>query len=113
MSPNDESWSAWFRSNFDKIILWISWLLALGYASFLIYGKADPSNVAWGREIAGTLLGAFLGLVTGSRIASSSSPTPTNQTVPTVGILNGDPIESPLVVSSPPAGKAPPLEIKK
>ena len=69
---NEETWAQWFRSNFDKIILFIAWLVAIGLCLYLMTCAKDASNVAWGREAAGTVLGAFLGLVTGSRLAAHS-----------------------------------------
>lgn len=52
----ENTWAQWFRSVFDKILCF----------------------VAWGREAAGTLMGAFLGLVTGSRIAVNNAVITTN-----------------------------------
>ena len=65
----EETWGSWFRSNFDKILLFLAWLITLAYCAYLIAFK-DASDVSWGREMAGTVLGAFLGLVTGSRLAA-------------------------------------------
>jgi hypothetical protein len=84
MAPEPlETWASWFRQNFDKILLFTAWIITLSYCAFLIASR-DASTIAWGREMAGTVLGAFLGLVTGSRLAahSGSASAPTVPTVP-------------------------------
>lgn len=68
----DETWAQWFRQNFDKILLFTAWLIGLGFVIYLMHRSAEPSILAWGRETAGTIMGAFLGLVTGSRLAAHS-----------------------------------------
>jgi hypothetical protein len=69
---NEETWAQWFRSNFDKIILFVAWVLAMCVAIFLMVACKEAANIAWGREVAWAVLGAFLGLVTGSRLAAHS-----------------------------------------
>ena len=69
----DDGWGPWFRQNFDKLLLFLAWLIAMLLALHMMKTSNDASNIAWWREVAGTVLGAFLGLVTGSRMASSFS----------------------------------------
>lgn len=70
MNEND-NWGSWFRQSFDKILLFFTFLIAALLCLHMMKTSTDASNVAWWREIAGTVLGAFLGLVTGSRLAAS------------------------------------------
>ena len=74
----NETWGQWFRQNFDKILLFFAWLVILAFCMHLMHDRMDLANVAWGREAAGTVLGAFLGLVTGSRLAAHANSSPNN-----------------------------------
>lgn len=72
----NESWGQWFRQNFDKILLAVLWIGALLFTLHMMHDSMDKDNVAWGREAAGTVLGALLGLITGSRLALSKNQDP-------------------------------------
>lgn len=64
-------WGTWLQQNFDKLLLLCAWVIGLTVVLHLMHHSADQANISWGRESAGTLLGAFLGLITGARYASS------------------------------------------
>lgn len=63
------TWKEWFFHNFDKILLFLVWLVCLRFVWKLMTMPAiPPETVAWAREAAGTVLGAILGVITGAAI---------------------------------------------
>ena len=72
----DDGWGPWFRQNFDKLLLFLAWLIAMLLALHMMKTSTDASNIAWWREVAGTVLGAFLGLVQDREWPQASAETP-------------------------------------
>lgn len=62
------------RQNIDKVILLIVFIYVFHATLGLIaIPGVDAATIAWAREIAGTVLGGLLGLVTGYAIAKNSA----------------------------------------
>jgi hypothetical protein len=72
----NETWGQFFRGNFDKLLLFFLLLIVLVLVLHMAHDKADASNIAWGREQAGTILGALLGLITGAALRRNDPPRP-------------------------------------
>jgi hypothetical protein len=72
-----DEWAKWLRDNFDKLLLWITYLLTCGLVVHLAHHEADVDQVLWAREMVGTILGALLGLITGHALASRTTATTT------------------------------------
>ncbi len=66
-------WSKHYRDNFDKLLLFFLALALVLLVLHMSHDQADVSQVAWAREITGTVLGGLLGLITGRAIASATS----------------------------------------
>ena len=84
------------QKHFDKLLLVCLFLFMLLFTliavtiGVVLQGKTDPSNVAWCRETAGTILGALVTLISGMSLRGIASPpaapppsTPPTATPPT------------------------------
>lgn len=70
------SWSeAWkfFRENFDKMLLLGLFVFTVGVTLHISHDQKDNDQVLWAREMAGTVLGGLLGLITGHALAGQRS----------------------------------------
>lgn len=70
----NDSWGQILRANFDKLLLFVLLLIMLAVVLHLTHGQSDASNIAWGREQSGTVLGALLGLITGAALRKPDPP---------------------------------------
>lgn len=67
------------RENFDKLLLFIIFLITISVVVHFSHHGADTDQVLWAREMAGTVLGGLLGLITGHAIATrTTASTPTS-----------------------------------
>lgn len=70
------SWGIWFREAFDKILLFVTFLITIWVVLHMAHDDKDVDQILWARELAGTVLGALLGLITGHALASSRASVP-------------------------------------
>lgn len=66
-------WGKWFRDNFDKLLLFVTFLFTCFLVVHLVHDTRDSDQILWAREMAGTVLGALLGLITGHALASRTT----------------------------------------
>ena len=72
--------SEFVQKHFDKLLLVVLFLFMLLFTlvaltiALLLKGNVDPSNVAWCRETAGTILGALISLISGMSLRGLGSP---------------------------------------
>lgn len=64
-------WGKFLRENFDKLLLTALFMFAVGVVIHITHDAKDLDLVLWAREMAGTVLGALLGLITGHALAAS------------------------------------------
>ena len=69
-SINEGEWGKFIRENFDKFLLIALFLGLVVLVVHLVHDVRDENIILWGREMAGTVLGALLGLITGHALAS-------------------------------------------
>lgn len=62
---------------FDKLLLFVTFIITLGIVLHMAHDSKDVDQILWARELAGTVLGALLGLITGHALASSRATTTT------------------------------------
>jgi hypothetical protein len=67
------AWSKHLRENFDKILLVLLVYAAAVMVIHMSHDAMDKDNIAWGREITGTVLGGLMGLVTGRAIGAAQA----------------------------------------
>jgi hypothetical protein len=84
MTGMNGTWSSWFRDSFDKLLLFITFLITVGVVLHMVHDSKDMDEILWAREMAGTVLGALLGLITGHALASSKATTVTSEGARTV-----------------------------
>lgn len=68
-----DSWSKWFRDNFDKLLLALLYEGAVVLVVHMSHDGRDQDQILWARELAGTFAGALLGLITGHALASRAT----------------------------------------
>lgn len=68
-------WAKWFRENSDKFLLLILFGLLVVLVVHMSHDHKDVDAILWARELAGTVLGALLGLITGHALATRSTST--------------------------------------
>lgn len=66
-------WGEFFRAHFMTILLFLLILVMLGVVLHVTHHTGDDGNVAWAREQATGVIGAFLGLITSAKLAASKS----------------------------------------
>ena len=72
--------SEFVKKHFDKLLLvslfffMLLFTLIIVTAGIFLQTKVDPSNVAWCRETAGTILGALIGLISGMAARAGATP---------------------------------------
>jgi len=64
-------WGKFLRENFDKILLTSLFVYTVATVIHITHDAKDQELVLWAREMAGTVLGALLGLITGHALAQS------------------------------------------
>ena len=75
---NSSNWGKWLQDNFDKLLLAMIFGACCILVIHLAHDSRDSDLILWGREIAGTVLGALLGLITGHALANAkATSTPT------------------------------------
>jgi hypothetical protein len=66
-----KTWACFIQDNFDKLLLALIFLGSCVLVIHLAHDSRDGDLILWGREIAGTVLGALLGLITGHALANA------------------------------------------
>ncbi len=61
------------RESFDKILLFITFLITCWMVLHMSHDARDMEQILWARETAGTVLGALLGLITGHALATRTT----------------------------------------
>lgn len=64
------------KDNFDKLLLVSVFLVLVGMVVHFSHDGRDAAVIAWGREQAGTVLGALLGLITGAVLRNGNKHQP-------------------------------------
>jgi hypothetical protein len=84
---NPTSWSKFVQENFDKLLLVFVFLACIVLVVHLVHDARDQELVLWGREIADTVLGALLGLITGHALAASRTTATTTGNPPATSVV--------------------------
>lgn len=80
----DKGWGAWFRDNFDKLLLTMVFVFLVLVVLHMDHDSKDQDQILWARELAGTFAGGLLGLITGHALASrTTATTPGGPTIST------------------------------
>lgn len=69
MGEPNETWGQWARQSVGILLLFVLVLVMLGVLVHMSHDGRDMQTLGWAREQASLVLGGFLGLVTGSRLA--------------------------------------------
>ena len=72
---SDKGWGAWFRENFDKLLLTGVFMFMVVMVLHMTHDARDTEQILWARELAGTFAGGLLGLITGHALASRTTAT--------------------------------------
>lgn len=77
-----EAWK-FIRDNFDKLLLTGLFVYIAQLVVHMSHDMRDADEILWARELAGTVVGALLGLITGHALASKAtvSSTPPSATI--------------------------------
>lgn len=70
-----DDWGKWLRENSDKFVLLVLFGLLVLLVVHMTHDAKDSDAILWARELAGTVLGALLGLITGHALASKATST--------------------------------------
>ena len=78
-------WGKFLRENFDKLLLAALFVYGVQVVVHMTHDMRDVDQILWARELAGTIVGALLGLITGHALAAKASVTaqPPSATVTT------------------------------
>lgn len=85
MTPTN--WPKFIQENFDKLLLVFVFLSCVVLVVHLVHDSRDQELVLWGREIADTVLGALLGLITGHALAASRTVATTTGNPPATSVV--------------------------
>lgn len=72
-------WSKFLRENFDKLLLAALFVYGVQVVVHMTHDMRDVDQILWARELAGTIVGALLGLITGHALAAKATTTVTSQ----------------------------------
>lgn len=81
----NDGWGKWFRDSFDKFLLTGLVLGQITLVVWMIRTQTDQGYVNWAQNLASTVLGTLLGLITGKQLSKIDQSTSTTITQPPGG----------------------------
>jgi hypothetical protein len=70
-----QTWPEWFRDSADKFILLLIYAGVCLMVVHITHDDKDKELILWGREMAGTVLGSLLTLITSHVLAAKATST--------------------------------------
>jgi len=102
-----DGWGKWFRDSLDKFLLTGLFIGQVSLVVWLIQKQTEQGYVNWAQNLASTVLGTLLGLITGKLLRDQSTNTTVSQVpggdlkVNTTGVGTPSPVPSVTVQVSP------------
>ncbi len=84
----NDTWAKWFRDQFDKLMLFVMLSAQIGLVVWMILHTMEVGYINWAQNIASTVLGTLLGLITGKMLSKNDQSSSTQITQAPGGTQN-------------------------